>query len=66
MNLTPEILKLVSHVLVAKPFWPPFFLGSKRFAFWRPPFIQLQGCKLTSKQKPEKERESGLKASKTG
>ena len=25
MNLTPEMLKLVSHVLVAKPFWPPLF-----------------------------------------
>ena len=25
MNLTPEMLKLVSHVLVAEPFWPPIF-----------------------------------------
>ena len=24
MNLAPEILKLVSRILVAKPFWPPF------------------------------------------
>ena len=25
MNLAPEMLKLVSHVLVAEPFWPPIF-----------------------------------------
>ena len=25
MNLAPEMLKLVPHVLVAKPFWPPLF-----------------------------------------
>ena len=32
MNLAPEMLKLVSHVLVAKPFWPPFF-GFQTFCF---------------------------------
>ena len=25
MNLAPEMLELVSHVLVAKPFWSTFF-----------------------------------------
>ena len=33
MNLAPEMLKLVSHVLVAKPFWPPFFLDPNVLLF---------------------------------
>ena len=37
MNLTPEMLKLVSHVLVAKPFWSPFF-GFQTFCFLVPSF----------------------------
>ena len=38
MNLAPEMVKLVSHVLVAKPFWPPFF-GFQTFRFFGALFL---------------------------
>ena len=43
-ELAPEMLKLVSHVLVAKPFWPPFF-GFQTFCFLAPSFYPTPSTK---------------------
>ena len=44
MNLAPEMLKLVSHVLVAEPLWPPIF-GFQTFRFLAPSFYPTPSTK---------------------
>ena len=44
MNLAPEMLKLVSHVLVAEPLWLPIF-GFQTFRFLVPSFYPTPSTK---------------------